>query len=93
MLFWIIPITLTLFPSYELQTVGVILAWLGALPALILTALTIVFGAIGLSRSRQVNGVGRGNALLGLVGGISLFAVPGLLALISVAVMITIANI
>ena len=91
-LFWIIPIILTLFPSSELQTAGVILAWLGALPALVLTALTIVFGAIGLSRSRQVNGVGRGDALFGLVGGISLFAVPGLLALISVAVMVIVAN-
>jgi hypothetical protein len=92
-LFWIIPIILTLFPSYELQTLGVILAWLGALPALVLTALAIVFGAIGLSRSRQVDGTGRASALLGLDGGISLFAVPGLLALVSVAVMITIANI
>ncbi|MFE5672974.1 hypothetical protein ACFQ58_15340 [Agromyces sp. NPDC056523] len=92
-LFWIIPIILTFFPSYELQTLGVILVWLGALPALVLTALAIVFGAIGLSRSRQVDGTGRASALLGLVGGISLFAVPGLLALISIALMITIASI
>ena len=92
-LFWIVPIILTLFPSYELQTVGVFLVWFGALPALVLTVLTIVFGAIGLSRSRQVDGVGRGDALLGLSGGISLFAVPGLLALISGAVMITIATV
>ena len=70
-----------------------LMVWFGALPALVLTVLTIVFGAIGLSRSRQVEGVGRGDALLGLSGGISLFAVPGLLALISVAIMITIANV
>ena len=92
LLFWIIPIALTFVPTYELQTVGVILVWAGALPGLVLIVLSVVFGAIGLSRAGRLEGQGRSAALTGLIGGIGLFAAPPLFAMVAIALMISLTN-
>lgn len=92
LLFWIIPIALTFVPSYELQTVGVVLVWAGALPGLVLIVLSVVFGAIGLSRAGRLEGQGRSAALTGLIGGIGLFAAPPLFAMVAIALMISLTN-
>lgn len=92
LLFWIIPILLTFVPSYELQTLGVILVWVGALPGLVLIVLAVVFGAIGLNRARQVEGQGRSSALTGLIGGVSLFLAPAVLGVFGIAAAVVLTN-
>lgn len=92
LLFWLLPIALTLVPSSELQTFGVILVWAGALPGLVLIVLAIVFGAIGLSQAGKVEGQGRRSALTGLIGGVSLLVVPALLAVAGIALTIMLAS-
>jgi hypothetical protein len=93
LLFWILPIALTFVPSNEMQTLGVILVWAGALPGLVLIVLAVVFGAIGLSRARQAEGQGRTSALTGLIGGISLFLAPAVLGIIGIAAAVVLTNV
>jgi hypothetical protein len=88
LLFWLVPIAMTFVPSAEIQTVGIILAWIGFLPASTLTVLAIVFGAIGLSRASKMEGRGRTSALIGLIGGIGLIVAPGLIVLVGVGLTI-----
>lgn len=88
--FWLVPTALTFVPSPEIQTVGIILVWIGFLPVLTLSVLAIVFGGIGLSRARR-DGQGRGSALTGLIGGISVIAAPGILTAVGVAVLFALA--
>ncbi|MBM7831349.1 hypothetical protein JOE59_002054 [Agromyces cerinus] len=76
--FWILPIGLTLVPSPELQTIGVLLMWVGFLPVVVLSILAIVFGFIGLGRVRALGG--RRSALTGLIGGGCVLAGPPILA-------------
>jgi hypothetical protein len=91
-LFWWIPIALTLLPSREAQTLGVILVWVGFLPAFALLILAIVFGSIGLSRSQKLGGYRRGSALTGLIGGIALLVVPPTIAVVGIAVVVALAR-
>lgn len=81
--FWLLPMMLTFLPDPRAQTVGVVLVWIGGLPAFVLMVLAIVFGAIGARRAGQLDGIGRGAALTGLFGGIGLLAAPALLALVA----------
>lgn len=93
LLFWILPILLTFVPSNEVQTLGVILVWAGALPGFVLIVLAVVFGAIGLGRARQVEGQGRTSALTGVIGGISLFLAPAVLGMVGIAAAVVLTNV
>ncbi len=93
LLFWITPIILTFVPSNEMQTLGVILVWAGALPGLVLIALAVVFGAIGLCRARQVEGQGAHFGSTGLIGGISLFLAPAVLGIVGIAAAVVLTNV
>ncbi|MFF2272860.1 DUF2510 domain-containing protein [Agromyces sp. NPDC058136] len=78
-LFWVVPLLLTLIPDSAAQTVGVVMSWIGGLPVLVLTVLSIVFGAIGLANARRLGGIGRRAALTGLVGGVCILVAPAVL--------------
>jgi hypothetical protein len=90
--FWVLPMPLTLIPMVEVQTVAVLMSWVGFLPVLTLTVLAIVFGAIGLSRARALGGLGRRDARFGLWAGIGTLAAPVATAVfVMIAVGITFA--
>lgn len=83
--FWLIPFALTFVPSYEAQTIGIGIAWLGLIPVATLSILAIVFGGIGLSRAGGLGGEGQRPALTGLIGGCVLLVLPPILALATTA--------
>lgn len=91
--FWLIPIGLTFVPAPEAQTAGILMVWAGFLPTVVVAVLAIVFGAIGLSRSRALEGAGRTEALTGLIGGIGVFVVPGVLAFLAIAIMLIVSSV
>ena len=90
-LFWLVPILLTLVPSSAVQTAGVVMSWIGGLPVLVLAVLAIVFGAIGLVRAGRLGGLGRRPALTGLVGGVCIVVAPGLIGGIGIVLALLIA--
>ncbi|GAA1778796.1 hypothetical protein [Agromyces lapidis] len=92
LVFWIVPILITLLPNAQLQAIGAIVAWVGFLPVLVLVVLAIVFGSIGLSRARALGGVGRGAALTGVVGGVCMIALPIVSVFLVIAIAITTAR-
>lgn len=89
---WLVPAGLTFVPSAEVQTLGVLIAWVGFLPVIALAILAIVFGALGLSRARQLNGKRRGSALVGLIGGIAILLIPIVVSTIGTFVLLGIST-
>ncbi|MFD6054005.1 hypothetical protein [Agromyces sp. NPDC060279] len=87
-LFWLVPITLTFAPSPTVQTIGVIVAWIGFLPYLGVTVTTIVFAAKGLASARRLGGLGRSDARFALVAVIVTFAAAPVAAIV-VAVLVS----
>lgn len=81
-LFWVVPILMTLVPNAAAQTVGVVMSWIGGLPVLVLAVLAIVFGAMGLVRAGRLGGIGRRAALTGLVGGVCILVAPVVLGVV-----------
>ena len=85
--FWLVPIALTFAPSPTLQTIGLIVVWIGFLPYLGLTATTIVFAVRGLASAGRLGGLGRSDARFALVATIVAFAAAPVAAVVVPVVM------
>ncbi|MFK4728817.1 hypothetical protein ROT00_03950 [Agromyces mediolanus] len=81
-LFWLVPIALTFAPSPTLQTIGLIVVWIGFLPYLGLTVTTIVFAVKGLADAGRLGGLGRSEARFALVATIVMFATAPIVAIV-----------
>lgn len=91
--FWLIPMALTFVPSSELQTVAIMTSWVGFLPAIALSILSIVFGSLGLSRAQKLGGYRRGSALTGLIGGIGLLATLALVTILGFVLILVLSSV
>ncbi|KRC58657.1 hypothetical protein ASE14_19125 [Agromyces sp. Root81] len=85
--FWVAPVALTAMPNPQLQSIGILMVWIGMVPALVLSILAIVFGGIGLSRARVLGG--RRPALTGLVGGICVLVGPPVLSMLVIVTVVS----
>ncbi|MCD1570526.1 hypothetical protein [Agromyces mediolanus] len=81
-MFWLVPIALTFVPSPTLQTIGLIVVWIGFLPYLALTITTIVFAVKGLAGAGRLGGLGRSDARFALVATIVMFAAAPIAAIV-----------
>ncbi|WP_344315699.1 hypothetical protein, partial [Agromyces allii] len=80
--FWIAPVLLLFVPSAQVQAIALLVFWTGFLPVLVLITLSIVFGSIGLRRSKEVDGLGRSASLTSLRIGVGLILVPPVLGFV-----------
>ncbi|GAA2443232.1 hypothetical protein [Agromyces soli] len=80
--FWLVPIVLTFVPSPTVQTIGLIVVWIGFLPYLGLTVTTIVFAAKGLASAGRLGGLGRSDARFALVATIVMFVAAPVAAVV-----------
>jgi len=80
--FWLVPIALTFAPSPPVQTIGVIVAWIGFLPYLGVTVTTIMFAVKGLASAGRLGGLGRSDARFALLATIVVFVAAPVAAVV-----------